>query len=116
MRRAAPEPGPWCGDFAAFVYRLAGSRAVTRAWASVRLLGYVAGVRRTRRPRPGDLVRFKFDHVGLLEHVNGDGTITTIEGNTGATGAVSDSTTGGDGVYRKRRSTSDVADYLRVMR
>jgi len=47
---------------------------------------------------------------------NGNGTITTIEGNTGRTGAVSDSATGGDGVYVKVRSKSSVTDYLRVTR
>lgn len=109
-------PEPWCGDFQAYVYRLAGSKAVTRAWAAVSLLGGVAGVRRTSTPKPGDLVRFTFDHVGMFEKDNGDGTITTIEGNTGASGAVSDSSTGGDGVYRKVRSKALVNDYLRVSR
>jgi hypothetical protein len=42
--------------------------------------------------------------------------IETIEGNTGASGAVSDSKTGGDGVYRKRRAKTLVNDYLRVTR
>jgi hypothetical protein len=109
-------PEPWCGDFVAYCYRLAGSKSVTRAWASVRLLGGLAGVKRTSSPRRGDLVRFTFDHVGIYDHDNGDGTITTIEGNTGAVGAVSDSSTGGDGVYRKRRSKTLVNDYLRVSR
>ena len=109
-------PEPWCGDFMAYCYRLAGSRSVTRAWASVRLLGTVAGVRRTSSPQTGDLVRFSFDHVGMFECDNGNGTITTIEGNTGASGALSDSATGGDGVYRKVRAKSLVSDYLRVSR
>jgi hypothetical protein len=107
---------PWCGDFVAFVYRLVGSKAVTRSWAAVSLLGGVLGVHPTSTPRPGDLVRFTFDHVGLFVKDNGDGTITTIEGNTGASGAVSDSATGGDGVYRKVREKSLVNDYLRVTR
>lgn len=109
-------PEPWCGDFVAYCYRLAGSRAVTRAWASVYYLGVIAGLTTTRNPRAGDIVRFTFDHTGLFVKDNGDGTITTIEGNTGATGAVSDSKTGGDGVYRKTRSKSLVRDYLRVTR
>ena len=29
-------PEPWCGDFQAYCYRHAGSKAVTRAWAAVR--------------------------------------------------------------------------------
>lgn len=104
---------PWCGDFVAYCYRQAGSKAVTRSWASVRLLGSVAGVTRVAKPMPGDLVRFNFDHVGMFVRDAG-AFIETIEGNTGASGAVSDSSTGGDGVYRKRRPKSLVADYLRV--
>lgn len=106
----------WCGWFCAAVYKRAGSRAVEWRWGAVRLLSSVSGVKRVSTPLPGDLVRFTFDHVGLFEKDNGDGTITTVEGNTGATGAVSDSATGGDGVYRKRRPKSQVNDYLRVTR
>lgn len=105
---------PWCGDFVAYCYRLAGSKMVQRGWASVSMLGALFGIRRTSSPRRGDLVRFTFDHVGMFDKDNGDGTITTIEGNTGASGAVSDSATGGDGVYRKVRDKSLVNDYLRV--
>lgn len=119
---------PWCGDFVAWCYRNAGSKAVTRSWASVRLLGSVSGVARIpkRRGEPGDIVRFVFDHTGLLEgYCDADGRtvpaamathIRTIEGNTGATGAVSDSRTGGDGVYRKIRALSQVEDVLVVLR
>lgn len=106
---------PWCGDFIAFVYRQAGSKAVERSWASVRLLGAARGVKRVKTPQPGDLVRFKFDHVGMYVKEAGM-FIETIEGNTGSSGAVSDSKTGGDGVYRKRRSKTVVNDYLRVTR
>lgn len=105
-----------CGDFVAYAYRLAGSKAVTRAWASVRLLGLLAGVRRLLGPSTGDVVRFRFDHVGLFVRDLGDGTIETLEGNTGSSGAVSDSITGGDGVYRKIRSKTLVGDYLRITR
>ena len=109
-------PEAWCGDFMAYCYRHAGSKSVNRAWASVRLLGSVAGVWRTSKPQTGDLVRFSFDHVGMFVKDNGNGTIQTVEGNTGASGAVSDSATGGDGVYRKTRHKSLVQDYLRVSR
>ena len=67
-------------------------------------------------PKRGDIVRYTFDHTGLFVKDNGNGTITTIEGNTGHSGAVSDSKTGGDGVYLKVRSKSLVRDYLRVTR
>lgn len=107
-------PEPWCGDFQAYCYSLAGSKAVQRSWASVRALGSLAGIVRTRHPQRGDMVRFTFDHVGMYDKDLGGGMIQTIEGNTGASGAVSDGTH--DGVYRKRRSKSLVSDYLRVTR
>ena len=105
---------PWCGDFVAYCYRRAGSRRVTRSWAAVRFLRGLLGIHVTRHPKRGDLVTFRFSHVGIfVRHVR-PGLIETIEGNTGASGAVSDSATGGDGVYRKLRETSLVEDYLRV--
>ena len=109
---------PWCGYFCAYVYKRAGSKAI-RDWrvGAVRLWLGIGGIRKVQaRPRKGHLVRFTFDHIGMFVKDNGDGTITSIEGNTGASGAVSDSTTGGDGVYRKVRSKSLVQDYLAVRR
>lgn len=106
-------PEPWCGDFMAYCYRLAGSKRVTRSWAAVRLLSSVVGVTRTSSPKRGDLVRFTFDHVGMFVRDLGNGEIETLEGNTTPLGAVSDGD-GGDGVYRKHRSKSLVQDYLRV--
>lgn len=109
-------PEAWCGDFQAYCYRHGGSRAVSRPWASVRLVGQLLGIHRVTTPQRGDLVRFTFDHIGMYVRDNGNGTITTIEGNTGSSGAVSDSATGGDGVYKKIRSKGLVMDYLRVAR
>lgn len=107
-------PEPWCGDFVAYCYRHAGSKRVQRAWASVAALRGLLGINAAGKPQPGDLVRFTFDHVGLFEKDLGNGYIQTIEGNTGASGAVSDSSTGGDGVYRKKRAKGLVRDYLHV--
>lgn len=122
-------PGePWCGDFVAHCYRHAGSRAVDRTWAAVRLLGTTGGARvlDKRWGEPGDIIKFTFDHTGILEHyADHAGNVVhpahathvqTIEGNTGRTGAVSDSTTGGDGVYRKLRPLDDVAGLVMVTR
>jgi len=106
----------------AHVYKLAGSKAISRSWAYVPWMSKITGVQQVTNPQVGDIVRFEFtgdntpDHTGMFEKDNGNGTITTIEGNTGARGAVSDSKTGGDGVYRKVRSKSLVKDYLRVTR
>lgn len=113
-------PEPWCGDFMAWCYRHAGSKSVLRAWAAVRLLLPLTGLSRTTRPQRGDLVRFDFsasglDHVGMFVRDLGNGTIETIEGNTGTDGARSDGSSG-DGVHRRVRSKSLVHDYIRVTR
>lgn len=108
---------PWCGDFVAYCYKRAGSKAVTRSWAAVRLLGGLAGLKKVhkRHLQPGDLVRFTFDHVGMFERYSADGeSIVTIEGNTGDAN-VSDGQ-GGEGVERKTRPLSLVADGVRVTR
>lgn len=107
---------PWCGDFVAYCYRRAGSTAVSRAWASVYWLGSVTGLSTTRTPKPGDIARYTFSHTGIYVRTIRPGLIETIEGNTGRSGATSDSSTGGDGVYRKQRSTSLVLNYRRVLR
>jgi hypothetical protein len=114
-------PEAWCGDFVAYCYRKAGSATVTRPWAAVRFLGRLTGQRIIKRaPKPGDIVVFKFDHTGLLvkqyKTITGKRKILTIEGNTGASGAVSDSKTGGDGIYLKRRDLSQVKHFVRVLR
>lgn len=103
----------WCGWFVAHCYKTAGSKAVTWQWGAVRLLWPLLGIEKTAAPKKGDLVRFIFDHVGMFEK-DAMASIYTVEGNTGASGAVSDSKTGGDGVYRKLRAKGLVSDYLRV--
>lgn len=108
-------PEPWCGDFVAYCYRLAGSKAVTRSWAAVRLLGHLTGQLVVAKPKPGDIVCYSFDHTGLYVREDGPDHIIAIEGNTGAVGAVSDGN-GSDGVYVKRREKSLVARYVRVRR
>jgi hypothetical protein len=124
-------PEPWCGDTMYYVYRLAGSLAIVKAVG--RLMAYVPWISRIKglrviskanwkKVRRGDLIRFEFtgdgvdDHVGMFVRWITPGVLMeTIEGNTGPTGAVSDSTTGGDGVYEKRNRTINlVADFVRV--
>lgn len=110
-------PEPWCGDTMAYCYRHAGSKIVQRAWASVAaIFSVLTGMARTSAPKTGMLVVYTFDHVGMFVKDNGNGTITTIEGNTGSSGAVSDSATGGDGVYVKIRSKTLVRGYVDVKR
>lgn len=119
-------PEPWCGDTMAYCYRHAGSKAVQRLWASVFYLGQLAGLHHVVDPLRGDLVRYTFDHVGMFEDwCDGEGNVVpkaqathimAIEGNTGSSGAVSDSGAGHDGVKRKLRVRYLVRDFLRVER
>ncbi len=107
-------PEPWCVDFVIHSYGLAGSTIVKPGYPRAVRHMLVTGTRVTSNPQPGDIVRYTFDHTGIFVKDNGNGSITVIEGNTGPSGATSDGN-GGDGVYRKVRSKSLVADYLRVL-
>lgn len=78
-------PAPWCAYFVSWVARKAG-RPLGPAGAG---FGYVPYLRswaaKTGRwkktPRSGDLIVFP-QHVGLVEQVYKNGTLTTIEGNS----------------------------------
>jgi hypothetical protein len=111
-------PEPWCGDTVAWAYRHAGSKVVQRAWAAVRYLGFLTGMTVVKDPQPGDIVCFSFDHTAIFKcWVNRtSGLFEDVEGNTGRAGAVSDSATGGDGVYVKHRNVNLVARFVRVTR
>jgi CHAP domain len=83
--------GPWCGYFVSWCARQAGeplgevgqgfgSVDALYAWAqrAGRAVPNGAGV----TPQPGDLIVWN-EHVGVVESVDPDGTIHTIEGNSG---------------------------------
>jgi hypothetical protein len=111
-------PGePWCGDTVAACYLQAKSTSVRRSWASVRMLERI--LTRVRNPKRGHVVTYKFDHTGLFKEwapEQGQGFFYAGEGNTGDSGARSDSRTGGDGVKLKLRHTDQVAGFYRVLR
>ena len=82
--------GPWCADFASWCAAQAGIplgengegfQGVGALWewaeASGRAIPADAGP-----PAPGDLIVWGSDHVGIVEAVDPDGTIHTIEGNS----------------------------------
>ena len=106
----------WCQQFAWWVMREAGCGALVPKSAST-IATYDWFKQRgqaPKEPRPGDLVFFNWrdgsrawpmpQHVGIVEHVNSDGSLTTLEGNTqtGTSGNQSD----GGGVWRRARAAS----------
>lgn len=105
----------WCGDTVAACYLAAGAKSVQRAWASVSWLQKL--LMRLPRPQRGDVVTYIFDHTGLFDRwapEKGPGFFWAGEGNTGNSGAASDSLTGGDGVKLKLRHKDQVAGFWRV--
>lgn len=112
----------WCNDFTNFCEDVSGCHAIEAA------LGNTASVEQTyhsalnhgwivdpsQKPQPGWLVIYKFSHIGVVVEWVRPGLIETIEGNTGSSGAVSDSEGGGDGVWQKYRDTSLVRGYVKT--
>ena len=105
---AGAQPGePWCAYFASWAAAQAGeplgaqgqglgSVAEITQWASGtgRLLPASA------TPTPGDLILFGDHHVGVVESVNPDGSLTTVEGNYA------------NAVSRVRRSPGEATGYV----
>jgi len=94
----------YCADFASWVITNSGG-SLNDPWCpgiKSKLINTGNWKGRTN-PQPGDLVLFDWngdnvaDHVGLVKSVNANGTITTIEGNTGGPG-------GQEGVWEKTRT------------
>jgi len=106
---------PWCGYAVAAWYRRAGSKYAGSVWGYVYAIAG-RGTHKTASPQPGDIVVYNFGHTGLFVRWLKNGNFLAVEGNTGASGAVSDSTTGGDGVYEKERNRRQVLHFLRVER
>lgn len=112
---------PWCAQYVAWVAWKASGRKDL-----VAPIAYTPALARWfieqgpdawgTTPKPGAVAFFDFpdnvnriQHVGYVEKVNDDGTITTLEGNTSA--GVAGSQSNGDGVYRRRRPRRYVVLY-----
>ncbi len=100
----------WCNQFTWWCFVQAGLAHLTpkSAYTPTTYQWYRQQGRADTTPRVGSLVFFdwpdsinRIQHIGLVEAVNGDGTVTTIEGNTssGAAGSQHD----GGGVWRRKR-------------
>lgn len=84
---------PWCGSFCMWVANEAGVKipntvSTMAGAASFKKMGTWTDAK-DAKPAPGDIVYFDFaqggapiEHVGIVIKDNGDGTVTTVEGNT----------------------------------
>lgn len=84
---------PWCGSFVMWCANQAGVKmpntvSTMAGAAAYKKLGTWTDAAKAK-PEPGDIVYFDFmdggapiEHVGIVVRDNGDGTVTTIEGNT----------------------------------
>jgi hypothetical protein len=84
---------PWCGSFVMWCAAQVKQPMPNVVWtpggvAAFQGIGAWANAA-TAKPKPGDIVFFDFieggapvEHVGIVLKDNGDGTVTTIEGNT----------------------------------
>jgi len=86
---AGSQPGePWCAYFASWAAAQAGEPLGPdgQGFGSVaQLTDWAASAGRllpaSATPEPGDLILFGDRHVGIVESVNPDGSLTTVEGN-----------------------------------
>jgi peptidoglycan hydrolase-like protein with peptidoglycan-binding domain len=117
---------PWCGVFTDDVFDRAG---LGREPSSISTVAGATAYRNLGRwlprngdVRPGDVVYFDFkgsqyipaiDHVGFVEEVHSDGTLTTIEGNT-RPGSFLNQASGGV-VARKKRKRTQIVGFGRPL-
>ena len=94
--------GPWCAQFVSWCAKQAGTPLGEAGQGFQSVEAIAAWAQRTGRwspggsmPQPGDLIVWGGEHVGLVESVDPDGSIHTIEGNS--SNAVSKRTYGRDG-------------------
>ena len=104
----APGPGPWCAYFISWAAREAGAPVGPNGsgFGSVDALyswAQQAGktVPRGQQPQPGDLIIWD-EHMGMVERVDPDGTVRTIEGNSS------------DQVIRRTHAAGSALGYVRL--
>lgn len=105
-------PEPWCADFVSWVMTKAGIKTNSPYCPTfIQQLKKQGRWKGQKNPELGDIVFFdwghdgKADHVGLVKKVNNDGSITTIEGNTGHP------KTGQEGVWQKTRYKMQIVGF-----
>jgi len=100
---------PWCAYFVSWAAAMAGAPLGENGQGYGAVEQIHDWAQRTGRllpagsvPQPGDLILFGDRHVGIVEAVNSDGSLTTIEGNHA------------NAVSRVHRSPSEATGYLRL--
>ena len=100
---------PWCAAFVSWVFSQVDSTLIKKSVSCMDIGNWFKSNNqwKTNNPQPGDVVFFKFNtnsrwtnHIGLVESVNADGSVNTIEGNTSA----SSDDNGGSVMRRTRKS------------
>jgi CHAP domain/Putative peptidoglycan binding domain len=106
---------PWCGSFCMWVANQAGVKipntvSTMAGAAAFKKLGTWTDAA-VAKPEPGDIVYFDFmaggapiEHVGIVVKDNGDGTVTTMEGNTSGDKKKSGSQANGGEAVKKIRA------------
>lgn len=103
----------WCAMFVSWVAANAKATDIIpkHAWTPAGAQWFKARDQWGHTPRVGAIVYFEWpgvgriSHVGIVEAVHADGSVTTIEGNTNTSGSPQ-----GNGVYRMRRK-ANIAGY-----
>lgn len=105
---------PWCGSFIMWCSAQVKLKVPNCVYTPAGKAGFMGlGTwtnAETSKPKPGDIVFFDFpggekvDHVGIVLKDNGDGTVTTIEGNTAGDKKKSKSEANGGEVAIKTRA------------
>lgn len=106
---------PWCGSFVMWCANEAGVKipntvSTMAGAAAFKKMGTWTDAREAK-PEPGDIIYFDFmaggapiEHVGIVVKDNGDGTVTTIEGNTAGAKKKSGSQANGGEAVKKIRA------------
>ena len=99
---------PWCAYFVSYIAKMAGAPIGSHGQGMGYVPNIISWAKSTNRfvpssgsPRPGDLILFS-QHVGIVESVNQDGSLTTIEGNSS------------NSVARRHHSKSEAVGFARL--
>jgi hypothetical protein len=103
---------PWCGSFVMWCADQVKFKGIPNCvYTPAGVSGFQGKGQwlnhQTAKPKPGDIVFFSFsgkgtEHVGIVLKDNGDGTVTTIEGNTTPDGKTGSEANGGEVCLKTR--------------